>query len=214
MKGRRLAWFSTALMLTVCTSVSAQSPAASAPSTPASAERLATQVCATCHGPKGESRISPAFPRLAGQQADYIESQLKAFRDRSRGDPMAQAFMWGMASQLSDDVITQLAAYFAAQKPVKSAAAAPKLVATGRTIFTEGIPAANVVPCMSCHGQHAEGNASIPRLAGQHVEYLVKQLGLFKSEMRADAAAAIMHVNVAGMTLEQMEAVAAYESAQ
>ena len=43
--------------------------------------RLATQVCANCHGPHGDS-VSSAFPRLAGQQAAYIEVQLEAFKDQ------------------------------------------------------------------------------------------------------------------------------------
>ena len=80
-------------------------------------KRLATQVCATCHGPRGDS-TSPAFPRLAGQQAAYIEAQLVGFHDRTRGDPGAQAYMWGMASQLSNQDIKQLATYYAAQRPV------------------------------------------------------------------------------------------------
>ena len=56
-------------------------------------KRFTTQVCATCHGPRGNS-TSPAFPRLAGQQAPYIEAQLVSFRGRTRGDPAAQAYMW------------------------------------------------------------------------------------------------------------------------
>jgi cytochrome c553 len=175
--------------------------------------KLATQVCAACHGPKGDS-ISPAFPRLAGQQADYIEAQLKAFRDRSRGDPMAQAFMWGMASQLSDSLITELGAYYSAQKLPKSKPGDPKLVPTGRDIYTKGIPSANVMSCATCHLEHGEGNAMIPRLAGQHVEYVVKQLVMFKNELRSGAFAPIMHTNTAGMTFDQMEAVAAYAVSQ
>ena len=155
------------------------------------ARRLAAEVCASCHGPTGIS-VSPAYPRLAGQRPEYLAVQLKAFRDRSRGDPMAQAFMWGMASQLSDDTIAGLAAYYAAQKPLKATAADTKLVREGQIIFAQGIPIANVAPCQTCHGQQAEGNAAIPRLAGQHAEYMVKQLVLFKSELRAGASAPIM----------------------
>jgi cytochrome c553 len=63
---------------------------------------------------------------------------------------------------------------------------------------------------VTCHGKDAEGNATCPRLAGQHSEYLVKQLVLFKSQLRADAAAPIMHNVTAGLSFDQMEAVAAY----
>jgi len=177
------------------------------------AGRVAVEVCASCHGPKGDS-VSPAFPRLAGQKPEYVAAQLKAFRDRTRGDPMAQAFMWGMASQLSDDTIAGLAAYYAAQKPLKATAADTKLVREGQIIFAQGIPAANVAPCQTCHGQQAEGNAAIPRLAGQHAEYMVKQLVLFKSELRAGASAPIMHGVSNGMTFDQMEAAAAYAASR
>ena len=191
-------------LLAVSPSLGAQSTAGA---------RLATQVCAACHGPRGES-ISPAFPKLAGQQADYIQAQLKAFRDRSRGDPMAQAFMWGMASQLTDGQITELAAYYAGQKPPTGKPGDSKVTASGRDIYAKGIPSANVMACATCHLEHGEGNTMIPRVAGQHLEYLVKQLVMFKSELRAGAFAPIMHTNTTGLTFEQMEAVAAYLSSQ
>ncbi|HKO07247.1 MAG TPA: c-type cytochrome, partial [Alphaproteobacteria bacterium] len=44
---------------------------------------LAVKVCSTCHGIGGRS-IAPTFPELAGQKAAYLETQLHAFRDRSR----------------------------------------------------------------------------------------------------------------------------------
>jgi len=75
------------------------------------AAKMATETCASCHGPGGRS-TAPTFPRLAGQTAPYIEAQLKAFRDQTRGDPDAVAYMWGMASQLSDSTIAALADYY------------------------------------------------------------------------------------------------------
>ena len=190
------------LMTVVCVgpSLHAQQP---------DAEKLAAEVCAACHGPRGQS-ISPAFPRLAGQRKEYLGIQLKAFRDRTRADPMAQAYMWGMTSQLTDDTIAKLAAYYAEQKPVLGKAGDPKLVQAGRTIFDQGIPAAKVPPCVTCHGNAAEGNTTFPRLAGQHAEYLLKQLVMFKSELRSGANAPIMHSITAGVTFDQMEAVATY----
>jgi len=173
----------------------------------ADARKLATQVCSSCHGPRGES-ISSAFPRLAGQQADYLEGQLRAFRDRTRADPMAQAYMWGMASQLDDATIRSLAAYYTSQKPVHAKAADPKLAQQGKSIYEAGVAGGQA--CVTCHGKDGQGNGAIPRLAGQHPEYLVKQLVLFKSTLRADSNAPIMHKISAGMSFDQMEAVAAH----
>jgi cytochrome c553 len=175
----------------------------------ADAGKLAAQVCASCHGPRGDS-ISPAFPKIAGQRAEYLENQLKAFRDRTRADPMAQAYMWGMTSQLSDDAIKRLAVFYSGQKPPQGKAADPKLAQTGRAIYEGGIPAEKVQACFTCHGKGAEGNAIFPRLAGQHAEYLVKQLVLFKSSLREGSNALVMHNISTGMSFEQMQAVAVY----
>src|SRR5579871_6660607 len=81
-----------------------------------SAAEKASTTCQNCHGAGGNSVVA-TFPRLNGQQADYIAAQLKSFRSHSRADPHAVAYMWGMASQLDDAMIDALAKYFAAQPP-------------------------------------------------------------------------------------------------
>ena len=111
------------------------------------------QVCSLCHGFSGRS-ISPIFPHLAGQRAEYIEAQLKAFRDHERADPDARAYMWGVAEQLSDRVIHGLASYYAAQAPAAGKPADPILMAAGRKIYEQGI-ADNILPCLACHGAKA-----------------------------------------------------------
>jgi cytochrome c553 len=78
---------------------------------PDAAKATATGVCAGCHGPKGISAAG-TFPNLAGQKADYLAAQLKAFRDKTRPSPI----MAPMAANLKDDDIANLAAYFAALK--------------------------------------------------------------------------------------------------
>jgi len=175
----------------------------------ADAAKLANQVCASCHGPRGES-ISPGFPKLAGQRAEYLEAQLKAFHERTRGDPMAQAYMWGMTSQLSEDAIKKLAAYYSHQKPPHGKRGNAQLVAEGESLYEKGLPTEKVQACITCHGAAAEGNGIFPRLAGQHAEYLVKQLVQFKSSLREGANAPIMHGVTTALNFDQMQAVAAY----
>lgn len=172
---------------------------------------FAAQVCASCHGPHGMS-ISSAFPRLAGQTAPYLETQLRAFRDRSRGDPPAQAFMWGMASQLDDDHLKRLSAYYAGQKPAPGSDGDARKIALGRTIYEQGLPDDGVPPCMACHGPNAEGNELYPRLAGQHAPYLIKQLAYFKVLQRGNQP--IMQLVGQKLSFEQMEAVATYAASR
>ena len=83
--------------------------------TRAYAEKIAITVCGTCHGARGNS-TQPKYPRLAGQNANYLAAQLKAFRAQSRGDPDAIGYMWGMAAQLDDATITALAEFYAGQR--------------------------------------------------------------------------------------------------
>ena len=173
--------------------------------TAATAERIATSTCQNCHGPRGNS-VSATFPRLNGQQADYIAAQLNNFRSHSRSDPHARAYMWGMASQLDDKAIAALAQYFASQSPTAPQTGGA-LAAQGAALFANGAPAQNIPPCQSCHGEHAEGTGIFPRLAGQHADYLKKQLEAFRSSLRESD---VMHVESKDMTDSQIEALVSY----
>jgi cytochrome c553 len=167
-------------------------------------------VCSSCHGPEGRS-VSPTFPRLAGQRAGYIEAQLKAFRDHQDADPHAKTYMWGMAAHLSDAMIKGLATYYAAQTPVSGKPGNPADMAAGKKIYDDGIPAQQVPACQACHGAHGEGSGAMPRLAGQHPEYIEKQLQFFASDQRASP---IMDPNAKNLTADEIREVATYIGSQ
>lgn len=176
------------------------------PRTRAAAARLAATVCANCHGRAGIS-TSPTFPNLAGQQALYLEQQLKAFRGETRADPDAQAYMWGMASQLSNSMIAALAEHFASEPPSPGYPGSPKELAKGRKIFEHGVPSSGIPACATCHGPHAAGNGHFPRLAGQHAAYLLKQLLVIQNALRN---APVMHGIIEQLSHTQMREVADY----
>ena len=164
------------------------------------------ETCGTCHGVNGRS-VSPTFPNLAAQTAPYIEAQLHAFKDQTRADPDAQAYMWGMASPLSDAAISGLANYFSQQSAAPGRSGNATLIAQGKQIFVEGIPGQQIPACATCHGAQAQGNGPFPRLAGQHAPYLYKQLLVIQSVLRT---APVMHGVIKDLTKPQMEAVVAY----
>jgi cytochrome c553 len=174
------------------------------------AAKIAVQVCSNCHGPGGHS-TSPIFPRLAGQQELYLVAQIKAFRSKQRGDPEAHDYMWGMATLLDDPMVEGLAKYFAAQTPSPGTPGDPVLIAKGSAIFESGDPATGVLACVGCHGPKAEGRAIFPRLAGQHAEYIERQLDVIQRELRASP---IMHGVVKNLDRDQMKAVAQFLQAQ
>ena len=167
-------------------------------------------VCSTCHGFGGRS-ISPTFPRLAGQQKDYLVAQLTAFRDKTRADPHARTYMWGMAAHLTDPMIEAVAAYYSGLPPVAGEPGTSPEIAVGAKIFAEGILSAGTPPCMGCHSAKAEGAGPIPRLAGQHRAYLAHQLEAFASNARANE---IMHENSKSLTPEQISEVTAFLATQ
>ena len=168
----------------------------------------AIHVCNACHGEGGNSK-APVFPNLAGQQPLYLAEQLKQFRTQKRADSSPQAYMWGISALLEDATIQGLAEYYAAQKPMTGKPGASKLTGQGKKIFEQGIPARNLAACTSCHGENGEGASVFPRIAGQHADYLVRQLNEFGTKLRPHGV--IMAERVAGkMTPEEKRAVAAY----
>jgi cytochrome c553 len=66
-----------------------------------------SEPCKACHGAAGMS-VSPDFPNLAGQHGDYLSASLKHYQDGKRTNPV----MKGMAANLSDRDIHDLAAYY------------------------------------------------------------------------------------------------------
>ena len=182
-------------------------------STPASAADVADILyyCSSCHGPDGRS-TSPNFPRLAGQQKDYIVAQLNDFRNDTRTAPHAQTYldylvMWGLTAQLNPPTTDAIAAFYASQPPVAGEPALSAETAAGRQIYTQGIPSEGVPACINCHGPMAQGNDSIPRLAGQYKAYLARQLGAFALWARQNVT---MHALSMNLTPEQISEVTAY----
>ena len=169
--------------------------------------------CEVCHGLSGRGFVGfYPVPRLAGQQPEYIENELKGFVERKRentASPEKTNVMFNVGHVLSPEMIKALAEKFHELNPKPVGGAPKELVAAGKKIFEEGVPDANVPPCASCHGPDAKGNGPIPRLAGQLYPYIVTQLMNWGKE-RAETNSNIMAPIVHGLTESQIDAVAAY----
>jgi cytochrome c553 len=162
-----------------------------------------------CHSTHGDDPRFGYIPRLAHQSESYIVEQLKAFRDGSRSDPPGEMYMWPVSQALSNRDIDLVADWYASQPPPPPQPAGP-LTQAGSRIFHDGILKQDVPACMSCHGPEAAGNGIFPRLAGQNVEYLIEQLRFFKSGVRHDKNADIMHSIAIHLTDHEMREVAEY----
>jgi cytochrome c553 len=130
--------------------------------------------CTVCHSASFQG-LQPA-PRLAGQRYQYLFNQLLDLGLHRRDDPNAKLFMWPVVSTLNPQTAHELALYLSTIPPVAADDGDSELVASGRAIYQEGIPASNVVACVACHGPNAEGVGEIPRLGGLAYPYLVRRL--------------------------------------
>lgn len=163
--------------------------------------------CQKCHGPAGDSD-NPTYPRLNGQQADYIAAQLKNFRDHKRDDTHARGFMWGKARTMDDKAMMALGQYYAGQKPTPPQTGGA-LAAEGEALYHNGDPGRGVVACQQCHGRNGEGAGAMPRVAGQHAPYLRMVLGAFRSGLRHNGQ---MNAAAKNLSDHQIEALSSYLS--
>lgn len=132
--------------------------------------------CYGCHGIANYRNAYPDYdvPMLRHQNAEYLVSALREYRDGTR----PHATMHAQASSLSDQDIEDIAAYLQGAEPVKPTAAASSPKAPKQ-----------VAACVACHGENGLGvDAPLvpkpPVLAGQHVDYLEQALTQYRNGRR------------------------------
>lgn len=169
--------------------------------------------CQQCHGlsARGFRGYYP-IPRLAGQQPEYLRNQLQAFAEHRRKNNI----MFNVSRVLSPTMVAALAATLHDLNPKPFGDASTDLAASGKKIYMEGIPTANIVPCASCHGEDAKGKGKSPRLAGQLPDYISDKLANWDKERGQDPddpdTSASMQPIARGLSVSQIRALAAYLS--
>ena len=177
----------------------------------AKAQQVASQLCAACHAPDGNSPASPN-PKIAGQISEYLHKQLGDFKAQGGAKPVRESpIMNGMVANLSAADMKNLAAYYAGQKLKPAMAADKELAALGQKIWRGGNAASGVPPCAGCHGPDGAGMPSqYPRLSGQFAEYIAAQLKAFRDGARANDPGGMMRGVTARMSEREIRAVAEY----
>jgi len=155
--------------------VAAALAAASALAQPATPPAKA-QACAACHGIDGNS-TNPLYPVLAKQSSRYLYMELRDFQEGRRShEPMSPI------TGLSRDELRELADWFSQQTPKPTAFRPdPEKARLGKL-------KADAMLCTMCHLGGFTGQNEIPRVAGQHHDYIVKQLTDFKQGKRTNDA--------------------------
>ncbi|MDZ7924475.1 MAG: c-type cytochrome [Marinagarivorans sp.] len=159
-----------------------------------------TAVCSACHGADGNSVLA-TFPKLAGLGEKYITKQLHDIKNGDR----AVVEMTGLLTNLSDQDIADIAAYFNSKTTQLSGAKDIKVkvnsgeeisaLELGAKLYRGGNAEVGIPACTGCHSPRALGNgpAGYPRLSGQHSDYIAKQLKDFRAGNRTnDGDAKIM----------------------
>ena len=175
----------------------------------ATAGQTKAAVCGACHGADGNSPL-PNFPKLAGQGEKYLTKQMHDIKDGKR----TVLEMTGMLTNLNDQDLSDIAAYFASQAG-SVGAADPKLVERGEKLFRGGDLDKGLPACTGCHSPDGSGNAAadFPHLGGQHAQYIAKQLTDFRKEEAGranDGDAMTMRTIARKLSDEDIAAVASY----
>ena len=140
-------------------------------------------MCVGCHGIIGYQASFPEVhkvPMIAGQSATYIVSALTAYKGGDRKHPTMRA----IADSLSEQDIADLAAYYS-QLGVQEGDAPPAAVAKQPSERVQALISRDKDnACTKCHGANfnTPNDGTVPKLAGQHADYLFVALKSYKTE--------------------------------
>ncbi|MCC7461517.1 MAG: c-type cytochrome [Gammaproteobacteria bacterium] len=126
--------------------------------------------CVACHGSDGAGEPGGSVPRIAGQHASVLIKEISDFRRRRRWDLRMEQMAGSHRLERAQDV-ADVAAYLASLD-----ADVHPAIGDGR--YLQRGAAAYLRVCAGCHGASGQGDAGalIPRLAGQHAPYLLRQM--------------------------------------
>jgi len=173
----------------------------------AKAGQTKAAMCGACHGADGNS-AAPNFPKLAGQGERYLLKQMNDIKSGNR----TVLEMTGLLTNMSEQDMADIAAYFASQS-MSVGAADPALVKAGEALYRGGKLAEGMPACTGCHSPDGAGNdaAGFPQLGGQHAQYVAKQLTDFREGNRTnDGDGMTMRAIAAKLSNKDIEAVSSY----
>jgi len=134
------------------------------------------QLCTACHGEKGVPQ-EKTTPIIWGEHQGYLYLQLRDFKSGARKNE----FMSAVAAGLERDDMMALAEYFSkkAWPDLGQPAASPEEALQAQR-------ANSSIGCTGCHLGQYQGDATVPRLAGQSHDYLIKSMRDFRSGARGN----------------------------
>ncbi len=168
-----------------------------------------TVVCAACHGSDGNAMLVPGAAKLGGQHEKYLLKQLQEIKNGDRPIPL----MAGQLTNLNDQDLADIAAYYAAQETPLGVAQEAALD-LGQSLYRAGNPDIGVAACSACHSPTGAGNAGAgyPALSGQDSGYTETQLRAFRDGSRNNDVSEVMRSLVGRLNDMEIQALASYVS--
>jgi len=184
--------------------------AAAAPPPPPDSLAQRLRACTACHGSTDRVQADAFVPRLAGKPAGYLREQLQNFRTGRRH----YAPMQGLLAGLPEPYLDEIARHFAAAPhpaATPEASDAPAVLRRGESVVRQGVASHQVPACQGCHGEALAGIApAVPGLLGLPRNYLLAQLGAWRTGQRQARAPDCMAEVARRLSDEDLSAAAAY----
>jgi cytochrome c553 len=166
--------------------------------------------CMQCHGANGVGNAAAGFPRLAGQNADYLAKQLADFKAKLRTNPL----MGPIANALSPTQMKDVADYYASLpgwKPAPGTLPGNALSVRGAQLAQHGNWDKGMPACFACHGVNGAGIAPhFPTIAGQGAAYTASQLKIWQTGARLNDPQGLMKAVAGKLSADDISAVSAY----
>jgi cytochrome c553 len=173
------------------------------------------QACVVCHGREGRATNQGYFPRIAGKPAGYLFNQLQNFKAGRR----KYGAMNHLVHNMSDAYLRDIANYFSAldlpYPPAQVTALTPAEQRTAENLVLRGAPERALPACVQCHGQQMAGMLpAMPGLLTLPADYLVAQLGAWRTGQRRAHAPDCMADIANRLAPEEVTVVSRWLSAQ
>jgi cytochrome c553 len=201
------------LILAVAVAALSSAPAVHAQVQDTMAQRM--QACVVCHGKEGRATNAGYFPRIAGKPEGYLYNQLKNFKEGRRRNEAMNHLM----QHMSDGYLHEIAAYFSEldlpYPPAQSHGLTAEQQRVAETLVLKGIPERQIPACTACHGDNMAGRLpAMPGLLTLPADYLMGQLGAWRTGQRKANAPDCMAEVAKRLSPDEIGAVARWLSAQ
>ncbi|MDO8890816.1 MAG: c-type cytochrome [Sulfurimicrobium sp.] len=166
--------------------------------------KIAYQGCQGCHKPDASGLPDGTYPQLAGQHTTVLIKQMSDVREGRRDNP--KMFPFAGKHVVDTQEVADIAAYLnSLPLPGHNDKGPGSDLVRGKMLYERD--------CVSCHGEHGEGNAEkfYPVTNGQHYRYMVRQIVTIRDGSRRNAYPKMVKV-VKNYSVSDIGAVADYMS--